>query len=261
MSEHVFTSNTYCRLRKQPAQALADVCGKGPWLVIAPHDDDTPLGMGGTIAAATAEHIAVHVCTLSDGSMGWWDPSEAADLITIRSDECQQALLALGVPLTHQHQLNLPDGRLQQYQGCRPDNDGPSLGRLLVRLMRRIRPQSVWVCTEADLHPDHRLAAHEVSMACCWASSAIWHELGKPIQAPLLWHYAVYCAFPQPPTLQIALSESCFQDKMSSLRRFNSQPFISDMISRLEADGPYEYFQQAQWKPYRPADYHQLFQQ
>ena len=56
-------------LRKHAA--LDTAFGKGPWLVVSPHDDDLVLGMGLTLLAAHAQKIEVHAVVVSDGRMGY----------------------------------------------------------------------------------------------------------------------------------------------------------------------------------------------
>ena len=258
MHQSKISAMTHCNTQQERGLPI-DALGSGPWLVIAPHDDDTMLGAGGAIAAAVAAGIEVHVCTVTDGRMGWWQPEDAANLVTTRQEELRASLDVLGVPSERQHELQMPDGSLNQWQGCRPDSDGSGLGRLLVRLLRQIAPNTVFVCTDADLHPDHRIVSTETTMACCWAASQIWAELGTPIADPTIWHYAVYCAFPKDPDVQVQLSDEHFTTKLDSLKTFKSQAFIDDMMERLTADGPVEYFQQAAWTPYRPATYSNLF--
>lgn len=248
--------------RRDPPRQDSDLAagiGPGPWLVVAPHDDDAVLGLGATIAAATAAGIAVHVAVLTDGAMGYDRPEDAPALVATRAGELRAALGELGVPADAVHELGFADGQLQRERGCRPDAQGGGIGRKLVGVLRQVKPGAVFVCTPADLHPDHQAAAPETAMACCWAASPIWRELGAPITAPREWHYAVYCAFPTPPEIQVAVAPVAFAAKLRALRRFVSQPFIAAMVARLEADGPIEHLAAATWSPYRPALYRGLF--
>lgn len=238
-----------------PLQAL----GPGPWLVIAPHDDDAQIGMGMTIHAAVAAGIEVHIAVVTDGRMGWDDPADREQLVKTRAEEMTRASATLGVPADHLHPLGFPDGSLHLHQGCRPDAEGGGLGRVLTRLFRTVRPGTVFCATEADLHPDHRYTASETAMALAWASGAIWRELGTPIDVPRLWHYAVYCDFPHAPQCRVTANAAAMQAKINSLACFASQPFIADMVARLRADGPVEFFGEMSLRPYRPEHYARLF--
>jgi len=114
--------------------------------------------------------------------------------------------------------------------------------------------------TPRDLHPDHRATAREVDIACCWASSEIWLEKGSPIPPPKRYDYAVYCTFPSPPDLQIKGTPAQLKTKLAALEAFHSQGCITEMVSRLEKDGPIEYLKDATWQPYRPSQYEKLFE-
>ncbi|WP_296696969.1 glycosyltransferase [Thiocapsa sp. UBA6158] len=65
----------------------------GPWIVFAPHPDDETYGMGGTIAAARAAGIQVHVVVVTDGALGG-EPGD--DLIETREREVRAAVAVLG---------------------------------------------------------------------------------------------------------------------------------------------------------------------
>jgi len=239
--------------------SLESCFGAGPWLVVAPHDDDAVLGMGAAIAAARAAGIEVHIVAVTNGRMGWWEESDRATLVDTRAREMTASSEYLGVGAEQVHFLGFPDGALAGYQGCRPDEEGPSIGRKLVALMRRVRPATVFSCTGADLHPDHRITRAEVDMAICWAASRIWSEFGEPIEQPARWDYAVYCAFPTPPDAELLANAVAFDRKVDSMDAYQSQVVIAEMKQRLRDDGPYEYLQRATWQPFRPALYKDLF--
>lgn len=244
-----------------PSTDLTATLGAGPWLVIAPHDDDAQIGMGMTIHAAVQAGIEVHIAIVTDGRMGWDDPAGRDALIATRAAEMEQASLAVGVPRERLHCLGFADGSLHLHQGCRMEGAGESggMGRVLTRVLREIRPGAVFCATEADLHPDHRYTATETAMALAWASGAIWRELGEPITSPRLWHYAVYCDFPTVPDVQVRGDMANHQAKLDAMAAFVSQPFINDLVERLRVDGPVEYLAEQTVTPYRPAHYASLF--
>jgi len=237
----------------------ASTLGPGPWLVIAPHDDDAILGMGLAIRAATLAGMEVHIAVVTDGRMGWNDPAERDTLVAVRAAELQAACRVIGVPDERLHHLGFPDGSLHLHQGCRPDADGGGLGRALTRVFRTVRPGAIFCATAADLHPDHRYTASETAMAAAWASGPIWQELGKPITAPRMWHYAVYCEFPQAPDCQIVGAPAHLSAKLSALACFVSQPFIDAMVAAVRANGAVEYLREVTVLPYRPSAYAALF--
>src|SRR5437868_6802864 len=83
------------------------------------------------------------------------------------------------------------------------------------------------------------VAVGETAMACVWASSRIWLELGEPMAAPSLWEYTVYCPFESAPELEVMAGDAMLERKLRALAAFESQGVIDDMVARLRADGPY----------------------
>lgn len=245
----------------KPASALKDLFGSGPWLVVVPHDDDLVLGMGLTVCAAAREGIEVHVAVATDGSLGYVKPEERSALVATRARELDAACETLGISGARVHHLGLPDGSLVMHQGCRPEGEPPTLSQRLVELMRGVAPSHVFVCTPTDIHPDHRVAASETEIACFWAASRIWLDLGEPIAEPMRWHYAVYCPFEGAPDLEVAADAALLDAKLSALGCFKSQGVIDPMVARLRADGPFEYLKRASFEPYRPRTYRGLFEQ
>jgi LmbE family N-acetylglucosaminyl deacetylase len=241
--------------------SLARVLTPGPWLVVSPHDDDVILGMGMTVAAAIREGIEVHVAVATDGSLGYMQPHEQPSLVATRKRELAEAGVILGLPPAHVHSFDFPDGSLIAHQGCRPAGASPTLGQRLVALLRTVRPAAVFACTPRDIHPDHRVVASETDMACCWATSRIWLELGEPIADPARFEYAVYCPFSGAPDLEISAPVDCLEQKLRSLFAFRSQGVIDPMIARLRADGPFEYLRRHDQSPYRPGLYRGLFRE
>lgn len=238
---------------------LASAFGQGPWLVVAPHDDDLVLGLGITAAAARAEGIAVHVAVCTDGSLGYVELKEQPRLVETRARELERAVALLGVDAAHVHRLGFRDGSLVLEQGCREPGQTPALGQRLVMLMRSVRPTTLFVCTPRDVHPDHRVAATETEMAAVWASSRIWLEQGEPILAPTLFHYAVYADFERAPEVEVRGTEALLEQKLAALAAFESQGVIDAMVARIREDGPYEYVARAHNAPYRPRNYRALF--
>lgn len=238
---------------------LGAVFGPGPWLVLSPHDDDFVLGAGLLVGAAPAAGIEVHVAVATDGSLGYVQPQDRANLVETRARELGTAAGVLGVSGVRLHSLGFPDGALIAHQGCRGPDQPDTLGQRLVTLLRAVRPSTVFVCAPHDVHPDHRVTALESEIACVWAASQIWLERGDPILAPRRFHYAVYAPFEGPPDVQLEVDEPALSRKLAALRCFESQGVIEPMIERLMNAGPYEYFQRARALRYEPEQYAALF--
>lgn len=234
----------------------------GPWLAIVPHDDDLVIGMGLVAMAAIAAGIELHVAVVSDGCMGYATVAERAGIVARRRAEMEASCVMLGLPASHIHWLGFPDGDLPSWQGCRAvtgQNDPVGIARSLTATMRRVRPTLVFGPTATDIHPDHRVVASELDIACFHASGVIWLELGAPIALPRRWDYAVYCPFPQPPAVELRATSALFTRKLDAIAAFASQEQIAALVARMRAAGPVEYLREVTWEPYHPGLYAGLF--
>ncbi len=88
----------------------------GTALVIAPHADDETLGCGGLIAAKRRRGHEVQVVYITDSAASHRDhPVLTGEAVAaLRRAEALQSLALLGVPATHAHFLNVPDGTLNK---------------------------------------------------------------------------------------------------------------------------------------------------
>lgn len=245
------------RLAGDPAD-LQEAIGDGPWLCVSPHDDDVCLGMGITAAAAAAAGIAVHLCVCTDGGMGYPRPEDQATIAATRERELLASSACLGIPAKRVHLLGLPDGELTALRGVhrRPDGRHTGVGRRLAEVMRRVRPRIVFGPNPADVHPDHQAVAADLDIACFWASSALWLELGEPITLPQRWDYAVYAPFPADPDLRVTGTPAGRQAKADGFAAFASQQYVAAQIA---AAPPVEHLRRVTWTPIRPEQYDHLF--
>jgi LmbE family N-acetylglucosaminyl deacetylase len=123
----------------------------GRALAIGAHADDVEFGCGATLAKWAAAGAEVHLCVLTDGSKGSWDPdADLTDLIATRRHEEEEAAGVLGVKTVHF--LDFVDGELR---------DGLVERAALSAVIREVRPDAVlghdpW--KRYRLHPDHRAA-------------------------------------------------------------------------------------------------------
>jgi len=140
-----------CRRRVAAAPLRLDDADKRI-LVLSPHQDDELLGCGGLLLMFAASR-AVQVAYVSDGKgRPHRSPGEQQALVAIRQREARAVCSQLGVcePIF----LNLDDGCLA---GDR------ALPNLLGDLIRRFRPNLVFVPFPTDAHPDH--AATSMALA------------------------------------------------------------------------------------------------
>jgi LmbE family N-acetylglucosaminyl deacetylase len=237
---------------------LAEAIGEGPWLCVAPHDDDVCLGMGLTVAAATSAGIAVHLAVCTDGGMGYPRPEDQATIAATRHGELIASSARLGIPAARVHELGLPDGELTARRGIhrRPDGRHTGVGRELAAVLRRVKPRVVFGPNPADVHPDHQAVAADLDIACFWAASAIWLELGPPIALPVRWDYAVYAPFPGDPDLRLTGTPAGQRAKAASFAAFASQQYVAEQLSTAR---PVEHLRRVSWLAYQPEQYDHLF--
>jgi LmbE family N-acetylglucosaminyl deacetylase len=101
-------------------------------LVVAAHPDDIDFGAAGTVAAWTAQGIAVSYCIVTFGDAGGFDDTPREQIPQLRESEQRAAAAEVGVSdLTF---LGYPDGRVTASLELRRD---------IAREVRRVRPQRV----------------------------------------------------------------------------------------------------------------------
>jgi LmbE family N-acetylglucosaminyl deacetylase/fructoselysine-6-P-deglycase FrlB-like protein len=237
------------------------ITAPGPWLVVAPHEDDLVLGVGLTVQRAREAGIAIEVAVVSDGRFGYTREADAAGIVARRRAEMEASCRILGLDPARIHWLGFPDGDLPAQQGLRRRSDGSCTGIAweLTRLLRQVRPGLVFGPTPTDLHPDHRAVASELDIACFHASGEIWLDLGKPIALPVRWDYAVYCPFAGDPEVQVRGSDAHFQRKLDAIAAFASQTQIAALVAAQRAGGPVEHLKLVTWKGYNVSDTAKLF--
>jgi len=241
---------------------------KESFCFVSPHDDDVVLGAGLAIQLAIAEGVPVHVLVVTDGAMGYCSEAEKETIIEIREQETYDSIIALGVPKENIHFLCFPDCQLGLYTGRRVGNGEPSaiagytgLQNAFTYHLRKIKPTQVFVPTMNDLHPDHKVTNEQLQISLFHASGDIWPELGAPIDAvPAIHELAIYCDFPEPPTLKISCDAETFEKKLTAIAEFKSQKQISKLIENVRNAGPQEYIRTINFRFYQPETYHHLFQ-
>lgn len=118
-------------------------------LAIMAHPDDVELTCGGTLLAAAAAGRRTGIVDLTAGETG------SRGTVEIRAAEAQRAAAVLGVSV--RENLHLPDAHLVNSIEAR---------EVVVRAIRRHRPQVVITHARHGRHPDHIAASQLVRDAC-----------------------------------------------------------------------------------------------
>jgi len=240
------------------------------FLFVSPHDDDVVIGAGLMIQCALREKAPVHVAIVTDGSQGYCDIKDRDRISQIRRKETYAAFRTLGVPRANIHWLGFPDCQLTSFMGRRPavgtdpaqSHGYTGLQNTFTEVLRKVRPNQVFMPTYADLHPDHRIVYSEMMISCFHATGAIWPELGKPLPRPPYIHeMAVYCNFPSPPKLRISTPLRVLEKKLRAIGQFKSQKQIAAMVKLVENGGPWEYLRPVDFGLYNSRVYRNPFEE
>lgn len=133
----------------------------GPWLVFSPHADDETFGMGGSLLLAADREIRTTVVFLTDGSSA----SNDINLKDIRRQEAQTVCGLLGV--NDYYFWDLPDRELQVNQ---------FLISKTADIINEIKPQTIFIPMQTELHPDHRKTA-ELVWSCLKQSNNFFGQV------------------------------------------------------------------------------------
>ncbi len=174
-------------------------------LAIAAHPDDAELTCGGTLAKAARQGYRTGILDLTRGEMGTRGDPE------IRQREAEEAARVLNLSL----RLNagLPDARLSNDQDNR---------RVLIELIRQLRPRVVILPFPVGRHPDHRVAAELSRDACYLAGLARYPAKGEPHRPSKILYALAYREDPIKPTFVVDISEE-FEVKLKAIRCYASQ--------------------------------------
>ena len=248
------------------------------WLFIAPHDDDIVIGAGLLLQQAGRERKPIKILITTDGSMGYCDLTEKDKIVKIRRRETLASFKILGIDEVEW--LDYPDANLMRHIGRRPAPEPetepapspspPALDEIAgfsglqnsyTAHLRSYRPSHVFIMSENDYNPDHKVVYQEVLISLFHAEGAIWPELGPPLeQRPHVYEMAAYCNFREQPNVEIAASQAELQIKLEAVYAFQSQKQIGMLIENLKHNGPYEYVRDMGFDYYSPAPYRKLFQ-
>ncbi|MBF2066352.1 MAG: PIG-L family deacetylase [Calothrix sp. C42_A2020_038] len=139
--------NLILRFQSQPSKLNLK-----PAMVFSPHQDDETLGCGGMIALKREKGVPVTVVFLTDGQGSGGSMSKIKEeIIQIRKQEAQSALSILGVDSSDVYFLDKPDGSLRDLLG---ESKQKTIEQI-IELLKKYKPQEVYVPHYKDCHRDH----------------------------------------------------------------------------------------------------------
>jgi LmbE family N-acetylglucosaminyl deacetylase len=122
-------------------------------LVIAPHPDDEVLGCGGALARHAASGDETHVVVVTRGAVDRYTDEQIQQI----RKEAAAAHSRLGVSTTSY--LEFPAPKLDQVPLC-------DLGDSLRRIVGSLRPHTVYLPHQGDIHGDHKAVYWAALVAC-----------------------------------------------------------------------------------------------
>jgi bacillithiol biosynthesis deacetylase BshB1 len=183
-------------------------------LAIAVHPDDVELGCSGTLLREKLNGKKTGVIDLTRGELGTRGSAE------LRAEEAAKAAAILG--LDARENLGMADGFFR--------NDEEHQ-RLLIRAIRKYRPEIVLANSLEDRHPDHGRAGHLISDSCFLSGLrkiGTLDDAGRPQEhwrPKYVFHYIQdrYAA----PSFVYDITP-VFEQKLASIRAYSSQFFSSE---------------------------------
>lgn len=181
-------------------------------VAITAHPDDMEINCGGTLALAVQQGWKAGAVELTRGELGTRGTPE------IRAQEAASAAQVLG--LSCRVNLELPDGHL---------HDGDEPRKLIVRLLRLMRPRVVITPPLRDHHADHIATAEIVAHSIHLSGVARYLPDLEPWKPHALLHYLG--TRPAIPSLIVDIS-SVLELRNKAMRCHASQFFRADSTER-----------------------------
>jgi N-acetylglucosamine malate deacetylase 1 len=186
-------------------------------LAIAVHPDDVELGCSGTLLMEKMHGKKTGVLDLTRGELGTRGTAE------IRDEEAARSASILGLDV--RENLAMADGFFR--------ND-ETHQRLLIRAIRKYRPEIVMANALEDRHPDHGRAGHLISDACFLSGLRKIETVDSDGLAQEHWRPKFVFHFIQDryatPSFVYDVS-AVFEKKLESIRAYSSQFFSTDYSS------------------------------
>jgi bacillithiol biosynthesis deacetylase BshB1 len=190
-------------------------------LVIGPHPDDEELGMGGTIIRLASQGHRVHLVDMTNG-----EPTPFGS-VEKRAAESQAAAKIMGVERTL---LGLPNRQVV--------HDIPSRHKLAA-VVRRHRPDWMFIPFPTDAHPDHVAVTRIAEDARFDAKLTKTDIPGEPwYPKRIIYYYCTHLRMNFQPTFCIDITAQ-IETKMRAVAAYESQfatgnaQFVPQMVRTL----------------------------
>jgi LmbE family N-acetylglucosaminyl deacetylase len=212
----------------------------GRAVIVSPHDDDAIVGCGGLLQSLPEKPLIVIV---ADGYLGYHKIEHKETLVQMRQQEALTAYARLGVPEENVLFFGFPDMSLRNYQNW-VTLDGQEGGyQKLFKILRQYQPQTVFLPSEQDYHPDHRVTFDMGWVASFQAHGTLIPDFGSPAPIERLFVYQVWDHL-NVVSHHFRLDEELARRKGDSLQAFESQ---LNIIAEFEQLGTLKYDEEQFW--------------
>ncbi len=204
--------------------------------VICPHDDDGIIGCGGLLNKLSSKNIKTYVIIMTDGSLGYSNSDQKFKIVGIRKNEAEKAYNSLCVDEIIF--LGFPDMSLHPYRCWKtPDRKEGAYFKLL-KILREIKPDTIFIPNILDRHPDHQ-AANDIASVCIYQlQGPVAAELGKPVKLKHVFSYKVWDNL-EKPTHIFEISSDDEKIKKNAILEFKSQ---GEILKSVDIDYEKEEF-------------------
>ncbi len=174
-------------------------------LAFGAHPDDVELGCGGTLAKLVKQGYTVAIIDLTEGEMA------SRGTVAERYQESEKARQILGAQF--RTNLQIPDAGIANI---------PEYRERIIQIIRKHRPQLVFLPYFNDRHPDHKHASELITEACFYSGLGKILPDVSPHRPNRLVYYPMTYEFT--PSFVVDISEE-FPLKLKALQAYQSQFF------------------------------------
>jgi bacillithiol biosynthesis deacetylase BshB1 len=179
------------------------------YLAFAAHPDDVELAMGGTMAVLAAQGKSIGICDLTRGEMGTRGSTDQRKKESVKASE----ILGLSV----RENLGLPDAGLKNTREFQLP---------VIQIIRKYRPDIVFINAPDDRHPDHGHAAELLIDALFFSGLRKLETFDDAGKAQEVWrpHHTFHYMQDRPfePSIIIDVSDY-FEHRLDSILAYESQ--------------------------------------
>jgi LmbE family N-acetylglucosaminyl deacetylase len=195
-------------------------------LAFGAHPDDIEIGCGGTLLKLKKHNPELHYGIFTSGEKGSFD-IEPKELARLREEEAQAAADALGVDsLTF---FGSPDGFVSRT---------PSLKIKVMKLIRDIDPDIIFLHHKSDDHADHKNVYQIVRESISGAKGPWYPEAGKNVVIPkCVLGYEVWSPM-ESSQLKVDITET-LSAKLDLVKHFKSQIKDVNYLQAIESLAKY----------------------